>query len=142
MRYAEPEISNYLINQVVLLLKNVASSENVLAPFSVLQKVACALCTILSYACSATVDQIYTCLLNDENSSKSSILHLGLLMEGFPFSSLSGSIKEFAVKKILSCFASYLEGYYNNHWAINLPTSSWGVAGLPVHALASVLQRW
>jgi hypothetical protein len=142
MRYAEPEISNYLINQVVLLLKNVASPENVLAPFSVLRKVACALCTILSYACSAAVDQIYTCLLNDENSSKSSILHLGLLMEGFPCSSLSGGIKELAVKKILSCFASYLEGYSKNHWAINLLTSSWGVAGLPVHALASVLQRW
>jgi 5'-3' exoribonuclease 2 len=63
-------------------------------------------------------------------------------MEGFPFDSLSGGIKELAVKKMFTSFAGYLESYSKNHRAINVPTSSLGVIGFPVHALASALQRW
>jgi 5'-3' exoribonuclease 2 len=96
----------------------------------------------LSYASSATVDQIYTSVLNGENSSKSSILHLALLMEGFPLDSLSDGTKELAVKKMFTSFAGYLESYSKNHRVINVPTSSLGVIGLPVHALASTLQHW
>ncbi|GJN30281.1 hypothetical protein PR202_gb18574 [Eleusine coracana subsp. coracana] len=55
--------------------------------------------------------------------------------------SLSDGIKELAVKKMRTCFAGHLEGYSKNHRVISLPTSSWGVAGLPVHAVASALQR-
>ncbi|RLN42785.1 uncharacterized protein C2845_PM01G02820 [Panicum miliaceum] len=33
------------------------------------------------------------------------------------------------------------QSYSKNHRAINVPTSSWGVIGFPVHALASALQR-
>jgi 5'-3' exoribonuclease 2 len=142
MRYAETETSINIVSQVFLLLKIVASPEEVLVPLSTLQKVARSLCIILSYASSATVDQVYTCVLNDENSSKSSILQLALLMEGFPFdSSLSGGMKELAVKKMFSSFSGCLESYSKNR-AINAPPSSWGVIGLPVHALASALQRW
>ncbi|KAL6901856.1 hypothetical protein ACP4OV_004732 [Aristida adscensionis] len=141
VRYAETETSKYLVNQIFLLLKTVASPEKVLAPLSVFRKVAHAFCIILSYASSATVDQIYTFLLNEENCSKSSILHLALLMEGFPFDSLSGAVKELAVKKMFSSFAGYMESCSKNQRAINLPTSSLGVPGLPVHALASALQR-
>ncbi|XP_062209853.1 uncharacterized protein LOC133911575 [Phragmites australis] len=141
MRYAETETANYLVNQLLLLLKTVASPEKVLAPLSALRKVARALCIILSYASSATVDRIYTRVLNDENTSKSSILHLALLMEGFPFDSLSGGAKELAVKNMHTSFAGYLESYSKNHRATNLPTSSSVVTGLPVHALASALQR-
>ncbi|TKV98254.1 hypothetical protein SEVIR_9G547200v4 [Setaria viridis] len=141
MRYAETETSINMVSQLFLLLQTVASPEEVLVPLSTLRKVARSLCIILSYASSATVDQVYTCVLNDENSSKSSILHLALLMEGFPFDSLSGGIKELAVKKMFTSFAGYLENYSKNHRAINAPPSSWGVIGFPVHALASVLQR-
>ncbi|KAL6645517.1 hypothetical protein ACP70R_017125 [Stipagrostis hirtigluma subsp. patula] len=140
MRYAATETSNYLVNQLFLLLKTVASPEKVLAPLSALRKVARAFCIILSYASSATVDQIYTCVLDDENSSKSSILHLALLMEGFPFDSLSGAVKELAVKKMFTSFAGYLESYSKNHGAINLPTSGLDVIGLHVHALASAVK--
>lgn len=142
MRYAETETSINLLNQVFLLLKTVASPEDVLAPLSALRKVARSLCIILSYASSATVDQIYTSVLNGENSSKSSILHLALLMEGFPLDSLSDGTKELAVKKMFTSFAGYLESYSKNHRVINVPTSSLGVIGLPVHALASTLQHW
>ena len=142
MRYAETETSINIVNQLFLLLKIVASPEGVLVPLSALRKVAHSVCIILSYASSATVDQVYNCLLNDENPSKSSILHLALVMEGFPFDSLSGGIKELAVKKMFPSFAAYMESYSKNHRAINVPTSSWGVIGFPVHALASALQRW
>lgn len=142
MRYAETETSINLLNQVFLLLKTVASPEDVHAPLSALRKVARSLCIILSYASSATVDQIYTSVLNGENSSKSSILHLALLMEGFPLDSLSDATKELAVKKMLTSFAGYLESYSKNHRVINVPASSLGVIGLPVHALASALQHW
>ncbi|KAG2554829.1 hypothetical protein PVAP13_9KG584600 [Panicum virgatum] len=141
MRYAETETSINIVNQLFLLLKIVASPEGVLVPLSALRKVAHSVCIILSYASSATVDQVYTCMLNDENPSKSSVLHLALVMEGFPFDSLSGGIKELAVKKMFTSFAGYLESYSKNHRAINVPTSSWGVIGFPVHALASALQR-
>uniref|UniRef100_K3XF10 Uncharacterized protein n=1 Tax=Setaria italica TaxID=4555 RepID=K3XF10_SETIT len=141
MRYAETETSINIVSQLFLLLKFLASPEEVLVPLSTLRKVARSLCIILSYASSATVDRVYTCALNDENSSKSSILHLALLMEGFPFGSLSGGIKELAVKKMFSSFAGYLESYSKNHRAINAPPSNWGVIGFPVHALASALQR-
>ncbi|CAD6201985.1 unnamed protein product [Miscanthus lutarioriparius] len=141
MRHAETETSVNLINQVFLLLKTVTSSEDVFAPLSALRKVARSLCIILSYASSATVDQIYTSVLNGENSSKSSILHLALLMEGFPLDSLSDGTKELAVKKMFTSFAGYLESYSKNHRVINVPTSSLGVIGLPVHALASTLQH-
>ncbi|PUZ42877.1 hypothetical protein GQ55_9G617300 [Panicum hallii var. hallii] len=141
MRYAETETSINIVNQLFLLLKIVASPEEVLVPLSALRKVAHSVCIILSYASSATVDQVYTCMLNDENPSKSSILHLALVMEGFPFDSLSGGIKELAVKKMFTSFAGYLESYSKNHRAINVPTSSWGVIGFPVHALASALQH-
>ncbi|KAG0552826.1 hypothetical protein BDA96_01G541100 [Sorghum bicolor] len=141
MRYAESETSINLLNQVFLLLKTVASPEDVFAPLSALRNVARSLCIILSYASSATVDQIYTSVLNGENSSKSSILHLALLMEGFPLDSLSDGTKELAVKKMFTSFAGYLESYSKNHQVINVPTSSLGVLGLPVHALASALQH-
>ncbi|CAL4920728.1 unnamed protein product [Urochloa decumbens] len=141
MRYAETETSINIVNQLFLLLKTVASPEEVLVPLSALRKVAHSMCIILSYASSAAVDQVYTSMLNDENSSKSSILHLALLMEGFPFDSLSGGIKELSVKKMFTSFTGYLERYSMNHLAINMPTSSWGVIGFPVHALASALQR-
>ncbi|KQK23695.1 uncharacterized protein LOC100843843 isoform X2 [Brachypodium distachyon] len=140
VRSAENETSTYLINQLFLLLKTVASTEKVLAPLSALRKVACAFCIILSYASCATVDHIYASVLND-NSSKSSILHLALLMEGFPFDSLSDGIKAQAVKKLFTSFAGYLQSYLMNHGAIDLATSGSGVIGLPVHALASALQR-
>ncbi|CAD6209529.1 unnamed protein product [Miscanthus lutarioriparius] len=129
------------VASIFLLLKTVASPEDVLAPLSALRKVARSLCMILSYASSATVDQIYTSVLNGENSSKSSILHLALLMEGFPLGSLSDGTKELAVKKMFTSFAGYLESYSKNHRVINVPTSSLGVIGLPVHALASTLQH-
>ncbi|KAJ1298830.1 hypothetical protein BS78_01G483700 [Paspalum vaginatum] len=141
MRYAESATSVNLVNKIFHLLKIVASPEEVLAPLSALRKVAHSLCIILSYASSATVDQIYTGVLNDEKSSMSSILHLALLMEGFPFDSLSDGIKELAVKKIFTSFVGYLERCSKNHRAISVPTSSLGVIGLPVHALASALQR-
>jgi 5'-3' exoribonuclease 2 len=142
MRYAETETSINIVSQLFVLLKIVASPQEVLVPLSTLRKVARSLCIILSYASSATVDQVYTCVLNDENSSKSSILHLALLMEGFPFDSLSVGIKELALKKVFSSFAGYVESYSKNHPSINAPPSSCGVIGLPVHALASALQRW
>lgn len=141
MRHAETETSINIVSQLFLLLKVIASPVEVLVPLSGLRKVARSLCIILSYAPSATVDQVYTCV-HDENSSKSSVLHLALLMEGFPFDSLSGGVKELAVKKTFASFAGYLESYSKNHRAINVPTSSWGVMGFPVHALASALQRW
>ncbi|XP_044982921.1 uncharacterized protein LOC123449685 [Hordeum vulgare subsp. vulgare] len=140
-RHAENETSTYLINQLFLLLKTVASSEKVLAPLSAFRKVARAFCIILSDASCATVDQIYTCVLNDHNSSKSSVLHLALLMEGFPFDSLSDGIKVHAVNQLFTSFVGYLQSCLKNHGAIDLPTSSSGVIGLPVHALASALQR-
>ncbi|KAF0913717.1 hypothetical protein E2562_024599 [Oryza meyeriana var. granulata] len=142
VHYAETEASSYLINQLLILLKTIASPEEVFAPLSSLRKLARALCTILSYASSATIDQIYTCVLND-NSSKSSILYLALLMEGFPFDSLSVGTKELAVKTLFTSFVGYLQkqNYLKNHREIDLPTSSSsGVIGLPVHALASALQ--
>ncbi|CAM0870709.1 unnamed protein product [Alopecurus aequalis] len=141
MRYAGNEASTSLVNQLFLLLKTVASPENVLAPLSALRKVARASCIILSYVSCATIDQIYTCLLNDHNSPKSSILHLALLMEGFPFDSLSDGVKARAVKQLFTSFAWHLQSYLKNHGAVDLPTSSSGVIGLPVHALASALQR-
>ncbi|CAN6321494.1 unnamed protein product [Urochloa humidicola] len=141
MRYAETETSINIVNQLFHLLKTVASPEEVLVPLSALRKVAHSMCIILSYASPATVDQVYTSMLNDDNSSKSLILHLALLMEGFPFDSLSGGIKELAVKKMFTSFAGYLESYSKDHQAINVPTSSWGVIGFPVYALASALQR-
>uniref|UniRef100_A0A0E0CV48 Uncharacterized protein n=1 Tax=Oryza meridionalis TaxID=40149 RepID=A0A0E0CV48_9ORYZ len=124
MHYAEAETSTYLINQLFLLLKTLASPEEVLAPLSALRKLARASCNILSYASSATIDQIYT-MLND-SSSKSSILYLALLMEGFPFDSLSHGVKEHAVKTLFTSFAGYLQNqnYFKNHGEINLPTSS------------------
>uniref|UniRef100_A0A0E0NPJ5 Uncharacterized protein n=1 Tax=Oryza rufipogon TaxID=4529 RepID=A0A0E0NPJ5_ORYRU len=124
MHYAEAETSTYLINQLFLLLKTLASPEEVLAPLSALRKLARASCNILSYASSATIDQIYT-MLNDR-SSKSSILYLALLMEGFPFDSLSRGVKEHAVKTLFTSFAGYLQNqnYFKNHGEINLPTSS------------------
>uniref|UniRef100_A0A0E0GGN8 Uncharacterized protein n=1 Tax=Oryza nivara TaxID=4536 RepID=A0A0E0GGN8_ORYNI len=124
MHYAEAETSTYLINQLFLLLKTLASPEEVLAPLSALRKLARASCNILSYASSATIDQIYT-MLND-SSSKSSILYLALLMEGFPFDSLSRGVKEHAVKTLFTSFAGYLQNqnYFKNHGEINLPTSS------------------
>jgi 5'-3' exoribonuclease 2 len=134
--------SDILINQLFLLLKTVASPEKVLEPLSALRKVARAFCIILSYASCATIDQIYTCVLNDRNSSKSSVLHLALLMEGFPFDSLSDGVKAHAVNKLFTSFAGYLQSYLKNQGAVDLPTSSSGVIGLPVHALASALQRW
>ncbi|XP_048572542.1 uncharacterized protein LOC125552878 [Triticum urartu] len=140
-RCAESETSTYLINQLFLLLKTAASSEKVLAPLSAFRKVARAFCIILSYASCATVDQIYTCVLNDHNSSKSSVLHLALLMEGFPFDSLSDGIRVHAVNQLFTSFVGYLQSSLKNHGAIVLPTSSSGVIGLPVHALASALQR-
>jgi 5'-3' exoribonuclease 2 len=142
VRYADNETSTYLINQLFLLLKTVASPEKVLEPLSALRKVARAFCIILSYASCATIDQIYTCVLNDRNSSKSSVLHLALLMEGFPFDSLSDGVKAHAVNKLFTSFAGYLQSYLKNQGAVDLPTSSSGVIGLPVHALASALQRW
>jgi 5'-3' exoribonuclease 2 len=142
VRHADNETSSYLINQLFLLLKTIASPEKVLAPLSALRKVAHASCVILSYASCATIDQIYTCLLNDQNSSESSVLHLALLMEGFPFDSLSAGVKAHAVNKLFTSFAGYLQSYLKNPGAIDLPTSSPGVIGLPVHALASALQRW
>lgn len=141
IRHAETETSINLVNQVSLLLKTVASPEDVLSPLSALRKVARSLCIILSYASSATVDQIYTCVLNGENSSKSSILHLALLMEGFPLDSLSDGTKELAMKKMFTSFAGYLESYSKNHRVINVPTCKLGVVGLPIHALASALQH-
>uniref|UniRef100_A0ACD5TUG4 Uncharacterized protein n=1 Tax=Avena sativa TaxID=4498 RepID=A0ACD5TUG4_AVESA len=141
MRYAENETSSYLVNQLFLLLKTVAPPEEVLAPLSALRKVAHAFCIILSYASCATIDQIYTCLLNDHNSSGSSNLHLALLMEGFPFDSLSDGIKVQAVNKLFTSFTGYLQSYLKNHGAVDLQTSSLGVIGLPIHALASSLQR-
>uniref|UniRef100_A0A0E0GGN7 Uncharacterized protein n=1 Tax=Oryza nivara TaxID=4536 RepID=A0A0E0GGN7_ORYNI len=141
MHYAEAETSTYLINQLFLLLKTLASPEEVLAPLSALRKLARASCNILSYASSATIDQIYT-MLND-SSSKSSILYLALLMEGFPFDSLSRGVKEHAVKTLFTSFAGYLQNqnYFKNHGEINLPTSSsLGIIGFPVHALASAFQ--
>ncbi|XP_047083568.1 uncharacterized protein LOC124694647 [Lolium rigidum] len=141
VRYADNETSTYLINQLFLLLKTVASPEKVLEPLSALRKVARAFCIILSYASCATIDQIYTCVLNDRNSSKSSVLHLALLMEGFPFDSLSDGVKAHAVNKLFTSFAGYLQSYLKNQGAVDLPTSSSGVIGLPVHALASALQR-
>uniref|UniRef100_A0A0D9Z1Y7 Uncharacterized protein n=1 Tax=Oryza glumipatula TaxID=40148 RepID=A0A0D9Z1Y7_9ORYZ len=124
MHYAEAETSTYLINQLFLLLKTLASPEEVLAPLSALRKLARASCNILSYASSATIDQIYT-MLND-SSSKSSILYLALLMEGFPFDSLSRGVKEHAVKTLFTSFDGYLQNqnYFKNHGEINLPTSS------------------
>ncbi|XP_015690770.1 uncharacterized protein LOC102707106 [Oryza brachyantha] len=142
VHYAETEASTYLINQLLILLKTLASPDEVFAPLSSLRKLARALCTILSYASPATIDQIYTCALND-NSYESSILYLALLMEGFPFESLSVGTKELALKTLFTAFAGYLQkqNYLNNHGEIDLPTSSSsGVVGLPVHALASALQ--
>uniref|UniRef100_A0A0D9VPG6 Uncharacterized protein n=1 Tax=Leersia perrieri TaxID=77586 RepID=A0A0D9VPG6_9ORYZ len=140
VHYAETETSTYLINQLFILLKNLVSPEEVCAPFSPLRKLARASCTILSYASSATIDQIYTSVLND-NSSKSPILYLALLMEGFPFKSLSFGIKEHAMKTLLTSFTGYLQNQnYKNHGEFDLPTSSSSVIGLPVHALASAFQ--
>ncbi|KAG8073439.1 hypothetical protein GUJ93_ZPchr0006g43216 [Zizania palustris] len=142
VHYAETETSTYLINQLFLLLKTLASPESVFAPLSALRKLARSFSTILSYASPVAIDQVYICGLNDDSSSKSSILHLALLMEGFPFDSLSDGVKELAVKTLLTSFAGYLQkqNYIENHEEIVLSTSSLGIIGLPVHALASALQ--
>uniref|UniRef100_A0A0E0JXK4 Uncharacterized protein n=1 Tax=Oryza punctata TaxID=4537 RepID=A0A0E0JXK4_ORYPU len=125
VHYTETETSTYLINQLFLLLKTLASPEEVLAPLSALRKLARASCNILSYASSATIDQIYT-MLND-SSSKLSIFYLALLMEGFPFDSLSRGVKEHAVKTLFTSFAGYIQNqnYFKNHGEINLPTSDY-----------------
>lgn len=126
--------SEGLINQLLLLSKTVASPDGSCAS----QRFAYSL---YHHALCTTIDQIYTCVLNDQNSSKSSVLHLALLMEGFPFDSLSDGVKAHAVNKLFTSFAGYLQSYLKNQGAVDLPTSSSGIIGLPVHALASALQR-
>ncbi|XP_073000836.1 uncharacterized protein [Typha latifolia] len=141
MRHAEIDTKNHIVDKLFFLLKMMASSKEAVTHLADLRKIARPLCIILSYAAPSTVDRVYNSILCDGKSYASSVIYLTLLMEEFPFESLSANTKTIAIRKICTAFNDFVESYSKELGVNGFPgTCSFGLLGFPVHVLASALR--
>ncbi|XP_034678161.1 uncharacterized protein LOC117908615 isoform X2 [Vitis riparia] len=136
VRHAEIEMVVGIIDKLCSLLKSVASIQPVLAPSYPLRKMARSICKILSSGTESIVDQVYSSIVGDDRSQLSLVMHIALLMEGFPLNLLSDSMKSIATRRIMTDYFGFIDSFDDK----TLQACSSGVFGLPVFALSAALQ--
>ncbi|MQL73567.1 hypothetical protein Taro_005901 [Colocasia esculenta] len=142
MRHAEIEAMNDILDKFCSLLKVMSSSQRALKPLSSLRTMARSVCSILAHAMQPTIDHVFCSMFNDDTSYASSITCTALMMEGFPLSSLSDSLRKLSAQKITMAFHGYIAtGDKKLNYLISPVTDSSIVLGLPVHCLSSALHN-
>lgn len=136
VHHAEIEMVVGIIDKLCSLLKSVASIHPVLAPSCPLRKMARSICKILSSGTESIVDQVYSSIVGDDRSQLSLVMHIALLMEGFPLNLLSDSMKSIATRRIMTDYFGFIDSFDDK----TLQACSSGVFGLPVFALSAALQ--
>ncbi|PKA51763.1 hypothetical protein AXF42_Ash007992 [Apostasia shenzhenica] len=146
--HAENDMVDHIFEKLCLLLKSIASSQPSLSPQSSLRKMARSICDLISYAkptyedhlYSKLVDYVYTTIVSEDKFDLSSVMYVGLLMEGFPLNSLSANLKIQVTGKITTVFVNFIE---SNAKELGLDASSGScnssLLALPVLALSSAL---
>lgn len=138
MRHAEKEMINQILESLCLLFKTIASLEPALTPHSSLRKIARSICNILTWSPIMVVDQVYTSISSDEKSS--CLMIVALLMEGFPFGSLSDDVKKVAIQRIVAAFYDFIGSNYKELVLYGSSGSCTNdLIGLPVQAISSAL---
>lgn len=126
LHHAEAALTYQIIENILSLLR-------IVAPHGLSPRIARAFNTLLACASSDIVDRIYTLISNDEKSG----IYLQLLMEGFPFDSLSENVKRIAIRRLFMVLNEFMEAYCRENGG-----TCTDLIGFPVHALASALLFW
>jgi Domain of unknown function (DUF4487) len=126
LRHAEAAVTYQIIENVLSLVR-------IVVPHGLRPRIAHSFNTLLACANSDVVDRIYTLVSNDEKSG----IYLQLLMEGFPFDSLSNNVKRIAIRRLFVALNEFMEAYCRENGG-----ACTDFIGIPVHALASVLLFW
>ncbi|KAJ6810051.1 uncharacterized protein M6B38_157520 [Iris pallida] len=135
MRHAEKEMINHILESLCLLFKTIASLEPALTPHSSLRKIARSICNLLTWSPIMVVDHVYTSILSDE------LMIVALLMEGFPFGSLSDDVKKVVVQKIVAACYDFIGSNYKELVLYGSSGSCTNdLIGLPVQAISSALR--
>lgn len=136
VRYADIKMVNGIINKLCSILKLLASMQPDFTPSCALRKMARSICRILSSVPGSMVDQVYISLFVDDKSQLSLVVHIALLMEGFPLNLLSDSLKSMATQRIMTDYFGFIDSFDQKM----LQACSSIVVGLPVFVLSAALQ--
>lgn len=136
VRYAEPGLLSRIIDKLCSLMKLVASSDSVLVHDSVMRKLARTISRLLCYETESMVDQVFKSVIDDDRTQLSSIVCLGLLMEGFPINLLSAKMRNITTQRILTDYFVFIESFKDK----SVKTSGAVDSGFPIYALSASLQ--
>ncbi|KAK9289114.1 hypothetical protein L1049_017587 [Liquidambar formosana] len=136
VHHAEIDLVNDIIDKLCPLFKLVASSESLFIPGSAMRKMARSICMLLTCGAQSMVDQVYSFIVGDDRFQLSSVMHIALLMEGFPLNLLSDNYKSVATQRIITDYFGFIENFDDK----SLRSCSSGVFEVPVFALSASLQ--
>lgn len=137
VHHAAVDLVTDLIDQLCSLFKLVACTKSVFRPGSALRKMARSICMLISSdGTQYLVDRVYSSVINDDRGQYSSIMHVVLLMEGFPLNLLSDNLKSSARERIVTDYYGFIESFDG----VSLRSYGSGVYEAPVFALSAALQ--
>ncbi|CAN6460546.1 unnamed protein product [Victoria cruziana] len=143
VRHAETNVINDLIDKLCSLYSITASSETILAPSSAVRRMARALSIICVNAPQSTANQVYEAIfgLDGKRCDVAQITCLPLLLEGYPFDSLSDALQKHFVQQTITAFCGYMENSLRLQGKLNYSrvSAGSGLLGEPLYTLSAAL---